>query len=142
MNNPAASRLYECFGSGDLEGAVSLLSENVEWILHGPSHVPYFGKYLGHEGFRRFWQSLMEEEEILDFSVREFVTSSDGDRVFVYGNERCKSRATGVSFEATWLQVLSLDRGLIVKFEEYIDSAAVSAAYSGLKETTGGRLPG
>jgi ketosteroid isomerase-like protein len=39
-NVDAVQRIYEAVGSGDIPALLNLLTDDVEWTLHGPSVIP------------------------------------------------------------------------------------------------------
>ena len=43
---------YAAVGSGDIPALLSLLTDDVEWTLQGPSVIPWAGPRRGREGVR------------------------------------------------------------------------------------------
>jgi ketosteroid isomerase-like protein len=119
--------LYRYFATGSLEGVLSVLSEDIQWSLIGPSHIPYFGSYHGKDGVMRFFDLLMRHEEILEFVPESFIC--DDNQVVVLGRERCRSRQTGREFEVQWAQVFKVEDGRVSRFVEYIDTFPMVEAY-------------
>jgi uncharacterized protein len=115
---------YQAFRRGDFLALLALLTEDVEW--RHPGAYALSGTYHGHSGVARFLQTVAQEFDILDLQTREFV--AEGDRVFVFGWERAKVRATDRTYEADWLHVFTLRNGKVAKFREYTDTQAIAAA--------------
>lgn len=129
MSELVVRDFYACIGSGDIPRALSLLSPDVMWRLHGPETVPYFGTFHGPEGVAEFFNTLDRVEQLDAFEPTEYIPASNGTHVFVRGHETATSRANGRSFSSQWLHVFEVVDGRISSFEEFIDSAAVAAAY-------------
>lgn len=121
-------RFYQMFGQQDLNGAFGLLHESVSWELIGPNSIPYFGNYKGPEGVRQFFDLLFKVEQVIEFMPEEFVDG--GDTVCVVGREKCLAKATGRTFEAKWIHLFTCQDGKIIRWREYIDTAAITAAYT------------
>jgi ketosteroid isomerase-like protein len=73
-----ASRLYEAFSSGDVDGLLALLDPEVEWELLGPEEIPYFGAYRGIEEARRFLGLLRDHCQVEEFEVRSLIETEQG----------------------------------------------------------------
>jgi ketosteroid isomerase-like protein len=123
-----AKKIYECFAKGDLSGVLACLSESIEWKLIGPSSIPYFGTYKGISGVEKFFASLFEHEEILEFVPEEFIGSEKS--VAVTGRERCRAKSTSIEFTVQWTQIFDVTNGKVVRWREYIDTAPMVAAYT------------
>jgi ketosteroid isomerase-like protein len=117
---------YAAFSRGDIPGLLSLLAEDVEWIIPGAG-LPLAGTHRGHDGVANFFQKLSAEWEILDFQPREFV--AEGDRVLVVGWERAKVKATNRTAEVDWIMSFTVRNGKIAIFREYADTKALADAY-------------
>src|SRR4051812_43229471 len=89
-------KFYEYFGQGKLEDALALLADDVKWELAGPRAIPYFGSYRGRSEVKRFFDKLLEVEDVLEFSPTEFIASDE--KVAVVGRERCRSKVTNKEF--------------------------------------------
>ena len=124
-------RLYACFfGQGDIPGALSLLTEDVEWCLAGPGEIlPWAGTWHGRQQVGRFLVAFPETLEIQAFEPREFI--AHGDTVVVLGRELARVKATDRLCETEWVMVFTLRDGKIARFRQYHDSAAWVAAYAG-----------
>jgi ketosteroid isomerase-like protein len=124
-------RLYACvFGQGDIPGALSLLTDDVEWWLAGPGEIlPWAGARRGREQVGRFLVAFPETLEIQAFEPRTFV--AQGETVVVLGRELARVKPTGRICDTEWAMVFTLRDGQIARFRQYHDSAAWVAAYQG-----------
>lgn len=119
---------YEAFGRGDLPAVLDRLTEDIEWLVPGPSGItPVIGRFRGKEEVARFFKSLGEEQEILEFAPQEFI--AQGDTVVALGRFKARVKATGRTLEYDWAMAFTLRGGRISRFREYFDTAAVPAAY-------------
>ena len=113
---------YAAFGQGDIPALLSLLTDDVEWSLPGPSVIPWAGTRHGHEGVTEFFSMLGETLEFEQFEPREFV--AQGDTVVVLGHERSLVKPTGRGFEQEWAHVYTLRDGKIAEGRFIEDTAA------------------
>lgn len=127
-NIETARKMYETLLRGDMEGAFSVMAENIRWIYYGGKGIiPFSGEYLGHEGVAQFFEDYSSAAEPLGMELQSFYSS--GETVFVTGIENSRVLATDKSYAAPWVHVLKFADGKIVSYEEYIDSALVAAAF-------------
>ena len=126
-NTAVVQQAYAAFGRGDIPALLSLLTDDVEWSLPGPSVIPWTGTRRGHEGVTEFFSMLGETLEFERFEPREFV--AQGDTVVVLGYERCTVKPTGRAFEQEWAHVYTLRDGKISKGRFIEDTAALVVAF-------------
>ena len=122
-----AKKVYDCFSKGDLPGVLSCLSNKIEWIVVGPTSLPYAGTYNGRAGVEAFFAKLFAVEEILEFHPEKFIDG--GVSVVVTGRERCRTRDTGKEFSVQWAHLFESENGEIVRWKEFIDTAPMVEAY-------------
>ena len=118
-------RGYEAFGKGNLDGLISLMDDNVEWVSPGPKDLPTAGQRRGQQEVRKFFGSVNELYDFESFEPETFV--SEGDLVVVLGTDRVKVKATGKTITESWAHAFTVKNGKIVRFQEYIDTAAAVA---------------
>jgi len=78
-------------GSGDKQRLLSLVAEDIEWIVPGEDW-PLAGTHRGHAGLADVLQKASEELEMTYPEPPEFV--AQGDRVLVVGVATGKIKAT------------------------------------------------
>ena len=127
-NQRVVQSVYEAFGRGDAAGVLAACAEDINWNIHGPEVVPYFGLRRGHQGVTEFLTQIGGAVEFEDFQVREYVPY--GDRVIVLGHERGRVRATGKTFNNEWAMTFTLRDGKVTDLSSYEDTAAVAEAFS------------
>jgi cytochrome c553 len=122
-----ARAMYDAFERGDIAAIEGLLADDVEWVIHGSKAlIPYVGAYRGIAGVRQFFADVdktirVEKHEPLRYTV-------EGDTVHVLGREHSVARTTGGRFTASWVHMITVRGGKIARFEEVIDTAAVTEA--------------
>jgi len=118
-------RGYDAFGRGDIEGLISLFDENIEWSSPGPSDLPTSGQRRGHQQVRQFFGSVNELYDFQKFEPHTFI--AEGDHVVVLGEDTAVVKSTGKAITESWAHVFTVKNGKIVRFQEYIDTAAAVA---------------
>lgn len=128
MNNTEiAQDAYAKFGSGDIPGLLSLLSDDVHWQTPEIENASFGGKRRGHEAVGNFFAALVAEEDITDFKPLEFM--ADSDKVVVLGTSTSTVRETGKTYTTEWVHIFTVKDGKIVSFVEFFDNAAATRAF-------------
>ena len=120
-------RIFDAFDRGDYDDLVADVAHDMRFSA--PEALPWGGTRHGHDGLRAMLETLREHvdggwgdpDDILDA----------GDRLVVLGRLRGTARATGTGFEAPFVQVWTLDDGVPVRIDVYLDSAPVLEALGG-----------
>ena len=126
-NVAAAQRGYEYFMSGDIPSLVNIFADDVVWALPKIENVPFSGKHTGRAAVAEFFRLVGENQEALSFNRESFV--AQGEKVVVLGNYVWKVKATGREFSGDFAHVFTFRDGKAVAFNEFLDSAALAAAY-------------
>jgi len=126
-NTKLVEQIYEHFKRGDIKALLNLLSANIEWQLPEIENVPFAGKRRGHEEMGQFFESLVDTQEFQHFDPREFIAR--GDKVLALGHYACRVKSTGREFGGDFAHVFTVHDGKVVRFHEYMDTAAVAAAH-------------
>jgi uncharacterized protein len=117
--------LLAAMGSGDKQRLLSLVVEDVEWIVPGEDW-PLAGTHRGHAGLADLLQKAFEMVEISYPEPPEFV--AQGDRVLVVGVATGKIKATNRAFKDDWVFAITVRNGKVMKVREYIDTQALARA--------------
>jgi uncharacterized protein len=117
--------LFAAMGSGDKQRLLSLVVEDVEWIVPGEDW-PLAGTHRGHAGLADLLQKAFEMVEISYPEPPEFV--AQGDRVLVVGVATGKIKATNKTFEDHFVFVTTVRNGKLTNVREYIDTQALARA--------------
>jgi uncharacterized protein len=125
-NTELVQHAYQHFKDGDIQGLLGLLSEDVEWKLFEMEGVPFSGTRRGDERVGEFFSQVFDTEEPLHFEPRELV--AQGDKVVALGDYAWRVKSTGREYESDFVHVFTVRDGKVARFQEFMDTAAVSAA--------------
>jgi ketosteroid isomerase-like protein len=120
-------KAYADFGRGDIPAILASLAPDVEWHDSGAPYVPYAGTYRGHRGVGQFFSKMGEAIEMLELEPRGYV--EQGDKVVAWGRFKARSRSTERVYETDWAMVWSFAGDKVARFQAYVDTAAVAAAF-------------
>lgn len=124
-NSPKAvvERMFAAFGSGDLEKFVETVSEDTVWIYHGTQLIPK-GVFEKKEGARKFLSNVLKLTEIISFEPQQYII--EGKMVVVLGREHQRIKRSGRELKQQWVQIYTVENGLITRMEEFASSEEVS----------------
>jgi uncharacterized protein len=128
-NTEIVQETYSAVGRNDIPAVLDLLTEDVEWILQGPSAIPFAGACHGKREVAEFFSLVAQHVDFEQFEPREFV--AQGDTVVVLGYERNVMKATGKRFDQEWAHVYTLQEGRIATFRAFEDTGAYVSALEG-----------
>jgi uncharacterized protein len=116
---------FTAIGSGDKQGLLALVAEDIEWIIPGEDW-PLAGTHRGHEGLAKVLQKASDEVETTYPKPPEFV--AQGDRVLVVGVAMGTIKATNRTFKDDWVFAITVRNGKLTNIREYIDTQALARA--------------
>jgi ketosteroid isomerase-like protein len=116
---------FAALGSGDNRRLLSLVVEDIEWIIPGEDW-PLAGTHRGQAGLAEVLQKASDEVEMTYPEPPEFV--AQGDRVLVVGVATGKIKATNRAFRDDWVFAITVQNGKVTKIREYIDTQALARA--------------
>ena len=119
---------YDKFNAGDIDGLLSMMADNVEWVLPDMSDVPFAGARSGHASVAAFFESVLEHQEPKSIDVHGMI--AQGNRVVAHGHYAWHVKATGRDFEGDYVHIWTVEGGKVTRFQEYTDTAAAVAAYA------------
>jgi ketosteroid isomerase-like protein len=115
--------LYARLTAGDAEGALALMSNDVEWI-------PMMDYKIAGRGPKQVLDGMlvpaMTEWVTFTLTPSEFV--SDGDEVVSIGRFASKHRHTGKQVEVGYAHVWEVKDGKVTRFRQFIDTARIEQA--------------
>ena len=126
-NIAVAQQAYNNFKTGNIQGLLALLSDNIEWQLPEVENVPFTGKRTGRAAVGEFFALVGANQDVLSFEPREFI--AQGEKVVSLGHYEWRVKDTGREFASDFAHVFTIRDGKIVALREYFDSAVVAAAY-------------
>lgn len=110
-------KMFAFFGKQDIDAVVSTFSDDAVLIHNGTQIMPS-AKFVRKEGARMFFEFNINSLEVVYFNVNEFIEAGE-DRLIIQGNEHFISKEDGTHMKNTWVQIYTVQHGLITKMEEF-----------------------
>lgn len=127
QNRGIVEQAYNNFKSGDIEGLLNLMSDDITWTLPEMEGVPFAGARTGRASVAEFFQSVGASQDNVSFEPRELI--AEGDRVIALGSYAWRVKASNREFSADFAHVWTIRDGKVIDFREYMDTAACIAAH-------------
>jgi ketosteroid isomerase-like protein len=109
---------YEAFNRRDLDALMALADPDVE-VLQDASVAPDADVFRGREGAARFFATILENFEQLEFEPEEIIDA--GDQVVVVAAARGRGKASGAEVAARFTHLWTLREGKAVRAVFYAD---------------------
>ena len=127
QNKEIVNQAYSNFKTGNINGLLDLMADDVNWTLPQMEGVPFAGTRTGRDSVGEFFQSVNSTQESLRFEPRELI--AEGDKVVALGNYQWRVKANAHEFGGDFAHVFTIRDGKIVAFNEYMDTAACRDAH-------------
>ena len=124
-NTQQVQAIFEAFGRGDIGYILGQLSDDVRFVSHLDSVVPWTGEFDGKAEVTRYFQALGGSVEVEDHPVTSLVTE-DGT-VVARGDVTFRVRETGKRGSSSWVYVFTLRDGTVHRFDQYNDAGLAAA---------------
>src|SRR5690625_4734146 len=125
-------RFYDSLQKGPGE-VLSLLTDDVVYIILGPKEVPLNGEYVGHQGVKDLL-SKIEKYLIIDvFKPMRFIGS--GDNVSVLFNEQVRLTETKRAYNFEGIHLFTIHKGLVNSVTSFFDTALLAESPAAGQET-------
>lgn len=121
-------RFFEAMKSGDINAVWAVVDKDAVFEAQGPATVPIYGRFIGHEGVKRFIATLRELFDTEAFEVRKAVEAEGF--AFAFGYMQHRLRKTRRVFKSEWALVCEVKDGKILTYKMFEDTAALAAAYA------------
>jgi uncharacterized protein len=120
--------LFEAFGRGDMGAILTACAPDIEWeVVGSPADFPPFGLRKGLAGVESFFQDVVATHTFQSFAPGPFHAA--GDHVFVPIKFEMTVTRTGRKVSSRFFCDFELQGGKIKRQTEYLDTAALAAAY-------------
>jgi len=126
-NAATVQEAYHNFKTGNMQGLLDQMAENVTWELPEIKGVPVAGKRTGRDGVKDFFTTLARDQEVLEFEPLESL--AQGDKVVSLGHYKWRVKDTGREYASDFVHIFTVRDGKITGFREHFDTAVVAAAY-------------
>jgi uncharacterized protein len=120
MSVEAVRSSYEAFGRGDLDGALAMMDDAIEW--HQAQGLPHGGLYRGLAAVRAAVFDPLDEEWWEDFRADPDEVIGLGDDVVVLGRYTARAKATGAPLDVPFAHVWRFRNGRAVRFHQFTDT--------------------
>jgi len=120
--------IYAAFARQDTRYILDQLADDVEWVVFGPSSIPFAGTWYGRENVGRFFASIRSTQKAPRVAVTEIIAS--GKTVVATVRYSGTVTATGRRFDTSAVHVFTFRGGKVASFRDYFDTAQLEAAYS------------
>ena len=120
MSVQAVRSSYEAFGRGDLDGALAMMDDGIEW--HQAQGLPHGGIYRGLVAVRAAVFDPLDEEWWEDFRADPDEVIGLGDDVVVLGRYTARAKATGAPLDVPFVHVWRFREGRAVRFHQFTDT--------------------
>ncbi len=118
---------YDDYLKGNISTLVTNYTDDSMWIEPGSPKVPFAGIYYGKAGIARFFQNVASLADITQFNVSEYIPK--GNKVVVIGSYQGRVKSNGKRFNSDWVDILTLNKGKITKYQTYQDTDALVEAF-------------
>jgi ketosteroid isomerase-like protein len=131
MNEQANTKLvqdmYAAFGRGDIQTILDHLASDVEWVLDGPSTIPFAGKRKGPVQVRGFFEALGGTQQDQKLTITDYI--AQGDNVATVGRYSAKVKETGRQMDSAVAHIFTIRDGKVTRFLDFGDTAHMAEAY-------------
>jgi ketosteroid isomerase-like protein len=118
-------QVFAAFGRGDLPAILAQLTDDVHWISHLESIVPWSGDYSGKANVPKFFGALGGSVDVSAHPVHQLV--AQGDTVVALGGVSFRVRSTGKTGQSSWVYVWKLRDGRIYRYDQFNDPGLANA---------------
>jgi ketosteroid isomerase-like protein len=117
--------MYEAFGRGDVVFILTRLTDDVKWVSHFDSVVPWSGDFSGKDRVKGFFEAIFQSVDVEAFEPQELVANMD--TVVSIGEFACRVRATGKRARTRWVFIWKFREGKVSSYEQFHDPALAEA---------------
>ena len=123
-NTQVVQQAYQYFKSGNIEGVLSLMADDVDWRLPAVENMPHSGQRKGLEQVAEFFADVQDAKL---FDPNDFI--AQGDRVVALGHYIWQVKPTNRQYESDFVHIFTVRGGKITGFDEYFDTTPATIAY-------------
>ena len=107
---------------------MTVVADDIEFgsLARGTPEMAFATRYSNREALRDYFAGLLNDWEMIHYTVDEFV--AQGDAVFMRGSTAWRNKRTGKEVDTPKIDFWRFRDGKAVEFYEYYDTARVVAA--------------
>jgi ketosteroid isomerase-like protein len=125
LNIGIVQEMYEAFGRGDVPLILTKLTDDVKWVSHFDSVVPWSGDFSGKDRVKGFFEAIFQSVDVEAFEPQEWVANLD--TVVSIGEFACRVRATGKRARTRWVFIWKFREEKVCSYEQFHDPALAEA---------------
>jgi hypothetical protein len=126
-NVQVAQKLFQLILSRDLAATATLCTEDFVLVSPGPKELlPWAGEYHGPQGLAQYFGAMAQGLEQTGMTLDGLI--AQGDKVAAQGHHHARVRATGKSYDLSWVQIWTFREGKIASMRSYHDTYVVAEA--------------
>ena len=138
-NLKLVQQFYAGFKTGNINGVLSALADDVGWSIPGPKDIlPSVGQRQGHEQVAQTIAKFAEMQDGEQFEVQGVVAQDN--KIVAFGHYRWRVKSTGCSYESDFAHAFTISHGRVSRFQEYVDTEAWAAAYRSTKSLSASKI--
>jgi uncharacterized protein len=124
-----AQSLYDTFARGDVPTVVGAMDPTLEWMEPEAPGYLFGAVHRGpQEVVDHVFALLQTYYQEIAFLPQELLDALD--RVIVLGESRGEAKASGTSFQVSFVQVPTFRNGKWTRFQHYTNTGVIAAALS------------
>lgn len=116
-------KFFEYLGSGNMDGVVSLFTDDGAIDMPGSQHLPWAGRWQGRAKLVEYFKVMPAALEIRGATQDRWI--SEGNLVAVSGTEHAASRVSGKEYRAKWSWIFVIEGQRIKLWDAYEDTEAM-----------------
>ena len=126
-NVQQVQNIYGAFGRGDIAAVLDALTDDIEWVIPGPSDLAIAGTWRGKPAVQEWFGLLAAHVSYQVFEPRQFI--AEGKMVVVLVDTEGTALPTGQTYVNPEAHVITFQGDKIGRFQTFEDTAAVAAAF-------------
>ena len=121
-------KTYDSFNAGDIDGVLSYIAEDIEFVFADVPKISFYRSRRGRDSVAEFFASMGDHQELNGaIDIREIIVQ--GNKAAVFGHASFHVKSTDRDWESDFAHMWTVEGGKLTRFQEYADTAAMSAAY-------------
>ena len=134
MADTIIDRFFTVLFDRGIDAALGLVTTDTVFEAQGPSSVPIYGRYEGHQGVREFVNILQDLFDTEKFEIRKSVEQAG--MAFAYGYMQHRVIKTNLVFCSEFAIYCQIKSDRIYAYKMFEDTAALAMAYSSTNDKT------
>ncbi len=131
MTQTIIERFFSILSSQGIDAALDLVSTDTVFEAQGPSSVPIYGHYEGHDGVRQFISILQDQFDTERFEIRKSIENSE--IAFAFGYMQHRVIKTDQVFCSEFAVYCQIRNNRISAYKMFEDTAALATAYKNME---------